>query len=106
MIIGASGANKLYLIIFYNQLKKIQGRILEILMTALLESIDLSLLGQACITLTRTKSDPNDPDYPDDLTRLQRWNLVGHWVKISLNQSQVFTGSFSANEYTISFILA
>ena len=26
-------------------------------------------------TLTRTKSDPNDPDYPDDLTRLQRWNL-------------------------------
>ena len=26
-------------------------------------------------------------------------NLVRHWVKISLNQSQVFTGSFSANEY-------
>ena len=53
----------------------------------------------------RQKSDPNDPDYSDDLTRLQRWNIVGHWVKISLNQSQVFTGSFSANEYTISFIL-
>ena len=60
-------------------------------------------------TLTQTKSD-NDPDYPDDLTWLQRWklgwNIVGHWVKISLNQCQVFTGSFSANKYTISFILA
>ena len=56
-------------------------------------------------TLTRTKGDPNDPDYLDDRTRLQQWNIVGHWVKISLNQSQVFTGSFSANEYTTSFIL-
>ena len=27
-------------------------------------------------TLTQTKSDPNDPDYPDDLTRLQRWNIA------------------------------
>ena len=91
-------------------------------MTALLEIIDLFIavfdvhdnfdLGQAYRhvqvkpTLTWTKS---DPDYPDDLTRLpwrlQHWNLVGHWVKISLNQSQVFTGSFSANKYTISFIL-
>ena len=56
-------------------------------------------------TFTRTKSDSNDSDYLDDSTRLQRWNLVGHWVKISLNQNKVFTGSFSANEYTISFIL-
>ena len=56
-------------------------------------------------TLTRTKSDPNDPDYADDLTRCNAGTyLVGHWVKISLNQSQVFTASFSANKYTISFI--
>ena len=55
-------------------------------------------------TLTRTKSDPNNLDYPDDPNQLQNWNL-GHWVKISLNQSKVYTCSFSANKYIISFIL-
>ena len=66
------------------QLKKIQEHILEILVTALLENIDLLLQflmyitkintidpGQAykCVwvkpTLTRTKSDPNDMDNSD-----------------------------------------
>ena len=67
---------------------KIQDRILEILVTALLESIDLfiavfnahdSLIQVRHIsmsgvkpTLTRTKSDPNDPDNLDDLTLLHR----------------------------------
>ena len=37
-------------------------------------------------TLTQTKSDPNDLDYPE--TR-PGCNLVGHWVKILLNQGQV-----------------
>ena len=50
-------------------------------------------------SLIQAKSDQNYPDNPDDPNRLRRWNLVGHWVKISLNQSQVFTGSFSAKPY-------
>ena len=42
MIIGVSGVNKL--IQFYIQHRKIQGCILKILVTALLESIDLLIV--------------------------------------------------------------
>ena len=72
------------------KLRKIQDRILEILVTALLESIDLSLQFSMHIVtkiiffrvrhismsgwnlLWQTKSGPNDADNLDNLTQLQR----------------------------------
>ena len=46
--------------------------ILEMLVTALLESVDLFITVFYTWILIWTKNDPNDPANPDDLTRLQR----------------------------------
>ena len=58
-------------------IRKIQDRILEILVTALLESINLFIAVFVCLGETHfdsdKKRDPNESDNPDDLTRLQRW---------------------------------
>jgi len=75
------------------QLKKFQERILEILVTALLENIDLLLQffmymitkyfwsGSGILVCSgKTHFDPDKkwPDNPDDLTWLQRWYVYSH----------------------------